>query len=121
MSTPDKIIEAEDIGNLRLDERIKEELYDLKDTAEKAGALRSLLNSEGWQELKEIVLEDVQTALLAVITNWKEGNVRGTDVAIARLEQLITLYSTVQGSGKDEKEAQELLAQRVKEIVGEMG
>lgn len=116
-----KIITVEDIQDLRLDERIKEELYDLKETAEQAGAIRSLLNSDGWGELKEAILDDAQTAIFAVIAAWKEGETVKLDRAIARLEQLITIYTTVQGSGRDAKEAEELLAQRVQDIVERIG
>lgn len=120
---PKKIITAEDIQDLRLDEKIKEELYDLKETAEQAGAIGHLLNSEGWQELKEAILEDAQGAIFEVIRTWRDPT-QGSlhlDVAIARMEQLITFYSTVQGSGRDAKEAEDLLANRVQEIVSRMG
>ena len=114
-------VDIEDLKELRLDETIKEELYALKDTADNAGALRALLRSEGWQELKKAVLEDAQTAIFSVIKYWKEGETRKLDMAIARLEQLIVLYNTVEGSGETAKEAETLLEQRVQEILSEIG
>lgn len=120
MSTK-KIITVEDIQDLRLDESIKAELYDLKDTAEKAGAIKHLLNSDGWQELTESILEDATTAIFAVIKHWKDGETVKLDRSIARLEQIITLYTTVQGSGEDSKEAEELLSERVQQIITRMG
>lgn len=116
-----KIISADDIAHLRLDERIKEELYDLKETADTAGAIQHLLNSEGWQELKKTVLEDAQVAIFNVISYWKEGDSVKLNMAIARMEQVITFYNTIEGSGQDAKEAEALLAQRVQDIVGTMG
>lgn len=116
----DKVIQYEDIQNLRLDETIKAELYDLKDTAEQAGAIKHLLNSEGWDEVKKAILSDAANAVFDVIKNWKEGETIALDRAIARLEQLITIFTTVEGSGRDAKEAEELLTQRVEQIVGMM-
>lgn len=115
-----KIIDVEDIQNLRLDDRIKEELYDLKETAEQAGALKHLLNSEGWDELKKAVLDDAQTAIFNVIKYWKEGETVLLDRSIARLEQILTMYTTIEGSGRDANEAEELLANRVQDIVSGM-
>lgn len=120
MSTQ-KIITVEDIQDLRLDDRIKEELYDLKETAEQSGAIRSVLNSEGWDQLKDAIVEDAQAAIYSILSAWKEGETVKLDRSIARLEQLLTLYTTVQGSGRDAKEAEELLAQRVQDIVGRIG
>ena len=116
-----KTIEVEDIQALRLDEAIKDELYSLKETAEEAGALKHLLFSDGWDELKKVLLEDAQTAILQVILVWKEGDERKLDVAIARMEQTITFFNTISGSGANAKEAEELLAQRVEDIVEQMG
>ena len=116
-----KIVTVEDIQALRLDETIKEELYDLKDSADKADAIKHLLNSDGWQEIKEALLEDAQTAILEVILYWKAGETKKLDMAIAKMEQVITFYNTVEGSGRDAKEAELLLSQRIKEIVTGMG
>lgn len=116
-----RVITAEDIANLRLDETIKAELYDLKETSEQAGAVKALLNSEGWSELKKAIVEDVQVAIFSVIENWKKGETVLLDRSIARLEQILTLYTTIEGSAIDKKEADDLLATRVEQIIATMG